>query len=88
MTIDPKLLELLCCPLSRVPLELLAKDRLQTLNQQIAEGRIHQFDGTVVSEPLQEALVTCDGKRIYPVRDDIPVMLAQEAIDARPLDSP
>jgi uncharacterized protein YbaR (Trm112 family) len=33
-----------------------------------------------VTDPVQEALVREDGKYAYPVREDIPIMLVDEAI--------
>ena len=36
--------------------------------------------GETVSAPLVEALVREDGTALYPVRDDIPIMLIDESI--------
>ena len=36
--------------------------------------------GAAVSEEVTEGLVREDGKYLYPVRDDIPIMLIDEAI--------
>ena len=36
-----------------------------------------------VSMPLEEALITTDGKTVYPVRSGIPVMLVDQGIAAR-----
>jgi len=38
-----------------------------------------------VDEPLAEALVTDDGKRVYPVNDGIPVLLEGESIQMEQL---
>ncbi len=78
--IDRKLVEILRCPVSRAPVAMLPKDRLRTLNAAIEAGELQHADGRKVEGPLKAALVTEDGKRIYPVRDGIPVMLADEAI--------
>ena len=43
------------------------------LNAAIAEGRVKNRDGTVLEAKLDEALVTDDGKLLYPVSDGIPV---------------
>ena len=36
--------------------------------------------GELVTEPVREGLVREDGLFLYPVRDDIPIMLIDEAI--------
>ncbi len=56
------------------------KDQLQKINDAIGSGGLVNHDGTQVSEPLSEALVTDDGKRVYPVNDGIPVLLEGESI--------
>ncbi len=56
------------------------KDQLQKINDAIGSGGLVNHDGTPVSEPLAEALVTDDGKRVYPVNDGIPVLLEGESI--------
>ena len=80
MTIDGKLLEILCCPVSKVPLIRLTPGRLKTLNREIAAGNIQYVQGEIVDEPLQEALLTEDSKVIYPVVDEIPILLEERGI--------
>jgi uncharacterized protein YbaR (Trm112 family) len=36
--------------------------------------------GAQVRDPVQEGLITVDNKRMYTVRDNIPVMLVDESI--------
>ena len=78
---DRKLLDLLVCPTSRQSLALLDSRGLQALNQAIAAGGVVRDDGSAQAEPLREALLTRDRKRIYRIDDGIPVLLAEEAID-------
>jgi uncharacterized protein YbaR (Trm112 family) len=80
MAVDGKLLEILCCPVSKVPLSRLQRSRLDKLNQAIAGGAVQTVRGKSVSAPLQEALITEDGKVIYPVVDDIPLLLEEQGI--------
>ena len=80
MAVDGKLLEILCCPVSKVALARLERSRLEKLNQAISTGSVQYVGGDPVKDPLQEALITENGKVIYPVRDDIPVLLAEKGI--------
>lgn len=83
MAVDRKLVEILCCPVTKVPVKLMARDRLAILNRHIENGDVSRRDGTLVSEPLDAALITEDGQTIYVVEDDIPVMLDDQGILAR-----
>jgi uncharacterized protein YbaR (Trm112 family) len=77
---DQHLLDILCCPLTKTPVRTARRDELQALNRSIDAGTVQTVAGTAVSEPLSAALITRDGKTIYRIEDDIPVMLADEAI--------
>lgn len=83
---DKKLLDILCCPISKQSLLPLAADRLESLNAGIVQSRIRQQDGSTPDTPLKQALISADGKYIYRIDDGIPVLLADEAITAVQLD--
>ncbi|MEX0731042.1 MAG: Trm112 family protein [Aquisalimonadaceae bacterium] len=85
MAVDRKLMDILCCPITRQPMEPLSRDRLQRLNALIEAGEVTFADGSRVEGPLREALITRNGERIYPVDDGIPVMLEERCISTRPL---
>jgi uncharacterized protein YbaR (Trm112 family) len=80
MPVDGKLLEILCCPVSKTPLTRLSAQRLEKLNSAIERGGVRFVDGSEVDTALQEALVTEDVKVIYPVEDNIPILLQEKAI--------
>ena len=75
-----ELLGILVCPETRQPVRLADGDLLARLNAAIAQGSVQNRSGRRVEEPVQEGLVREDGLLLYPVRDDIPIMLIEEAI--------
>ena len=83
---DKRLLTILRCPVTHKGLSLLKKDKLAKLNAAIAEGKVKTLDGVPLDGPLAEALVTDDGKRLYPVSDGIPVLLEGESVHLELLD--
>ena len=80
MSLDPRFLSILCCPVSKRQLLLLGAARIKFLNQQISAGTVQRVDGTAVSEAVREGLITDDGKVIYRIDDGIQVLLAEQAI--------
>ena len=78
--VDKELLSILVCPQSQQPLKHASQEVLDRLNASISKGTLTNSKGSVVTEPLLEALVTKDGSILYPVRENIPVMLIDESI--------
>jgi len=78
--IDKDILEILVCPQDRTPLSLADGPLLARLNQAIAAGKIENLGGQPVLEPLEAGLIRQDKTLLYPVLDDIPVLLVDEAI--------
>ena len=64
---------------------MLKKDKLDKVNTAIEAGTLATLEGIKLVDPLTEALVTDDGKRVYPVNDGIPVLLESESIDLEQL---
>ena len=77
---NKKLLDILCCPKTKIDVELLSKDELNKLNELIKKGSVKSVGGQLVEEPLKEGLITIDKKTVYRIEDDIPVMLIDEGI--------
>lgn len=83
MSVDKHLLEILVCPVTKTPVQLLAKDKLAILNREVSKGALSYVDGSPVDAPLEEALITEDGRTLYRVSDGIPVMLEEQGISAK-----
>ena len=80
MPISEDLLEILCCPRTKVPVQALPADQLAQLNEHIEQGGVTHQDGSAVDKPLQEGLITEDGETVYRIDDNIPVMLVDQGI--------
>jgi len=78
--IDAELLKILCCPETHQELRVAEPALIEKLNQQIAAGGLNNRAGQLVKEKIDGGLVRTDGKWVYPIRKDIPVMLVDEAI--------
>lgn len=82
---DQRLLAILRCPVTHKGLSLARGATLLTVNNAIAAGELVNRDGDVLRESLKEALLTDDGKVLYPVTDGIPVLLESESINMEQL---
>jgi uncharacterized protein YbaR (Trm112 family) len=79
--VDPELLEILVCPETHQPVRLAGAELLDRLNQAIRSGDVTNRGGDEVTDPVEEGLVREDDKILYPVREEIPIMLIDEAIE-------
>ncbi len=77
---DRKLLDILCCPISKQPLAMVNSVELNVLNTAIGTGSVRKNDDTAQTVLLKQALITRDHKIIYRIEDDIPVLLEDEGI--------
>ena len=80
MPIHKDLLEILVCPATKQPLELLSEAKLAQVNARITQGQLLNVGGNKIEAPLEEGLITVDGKTIYRIDDGIPIMLVEEGI--------
>ena len=74
------LLKILCCPESHQELRLVEPAVVERLNQQIGAGVLKNRAGQAVQERIDGGLIRADGKFLYPIRRNIPVMLVDEGI--------
>jgi uncharacterized protein YbaR (Trm112 family) len=78
--IDAELLKILCCPETYQTLEPAEPSLIEMLNKQIGAGQLRNRRGERVSERIDGGLVRSDGRFLYPIRQNIPIMLIDEAI--------
>ncbi len=78
--IDKELLNILCCPETKQDIEYVEGDIIAKINQRIEEGTLTNRGGEVVKEKIDAGLLREDKKYLYPIRQDIPIMLIDEAI--------
>jgi len=76
-------LAILCCPETKLEVSLADDVLIEKLNDAVSRGTLKNKGKKPVTELLDGGLIRADGKILYPIREDIPVMLIEEGI---PLD--
>ena len=82
---DKRLLAILRCPVTHKELSLASTGVLEQVNAAIEAGKLSNRDGRVLDAQLAEALITDDGKVLYPVANGIPVLLESESVNMEQL---
>ena len=78
--IDKELLEILACPETKEPVHLAETELVTELNGRIERGEVKNRAGKTVESKIDGGLVREDGAYLYPIEDEIPIMLIDEAI--------
>ncbi len=78
--IDQELLDILACPETKEGVSLADQSLIDKINDKIKAGEIKNRSGEDVKESIDGGLIHEDGKYLYPIRDEIPIMLIDEAI--------
>jgi uncharacterized protein len=78
--IHSELLKMLVCPENQTPLSVASHELLGRVNGAIARGQLQNRAGQPLKKPLDGGLVRADQRLMYPIMDDIPMMLVDEAI--------
>jgi uncharacterized protein YbaR (Trm112 family) len=81
--VDKDLLAILCCPETKLDVSLADEALITKLNDAVSRGVLKNKAQKPVTELLDGGLIRADRKILYPIREDIPVMLIEEGI---PLD--
>ncbi|MDD5675169.1 MAG: hypothetical protein PHC61_13455 [Chitinivibrionales bacterium] len=80
MMVDKELLDILCCPETKQDVTLVDNDLVKKINEKISQGTLKNRGGEIIKEPIDAGLMREDKKYLYPIREDIPIMLIDEAI--------
>jgi len=78
--VEKEMLKILVCPQDHTPLKLAGKELLARVNRAISAGQVENHGGQPVRQLLDGALVRNDESLLYPIIDDIPVLLVDESI--------
>lgn len=78
--IDKELLDILACPETKESVSIADPSLIAAINAAITAGSLKNRAGEAVTEPIDGGLVREDGKYLYAIRDEIPIMLIDEAI--------
>lgn len=81
--VDKDLLAILCCPETKLDVSLADDALIGKVNDAVGRGVLKNKAQKPVTEMLDGGLIRADKKILYPIREDIPVMLIEEGI---PLD--
>lgn len=79
-------LTILRCPEDRSQLSPASDDKIRQINTAIRAGRLTNLAGKRLEETIDGGLVREDGALLYPIIDEIPVLLRDDAISLDQLD--
>jgi uncharacterized protein YbaR (Trm112 family) len=80
VNIDKDLLAILCCPDTKQDVSLAEEAFIAKLNAAVNRGQLKNKANKLITEPLDGGLIRADRQILYPIREDIPVMLIEEGI--------
>ncbi|HCW75394.1 MAG TPA: hypothetical protein DHU63_02515 [Candidatus Marinimicrobia bacterium] len=78
--ISKELIQILRCPESHQTLILASDEFLETQNQKIGKRELKNLAGEIIDKELTAGLLRKDGKILYPIIDEIPVLLIDQGI--------
>ncbi len=74
------ILKMLVCPEDQSSLGLASKELIAQVNRAIALGQLHNRAGQKLEKVLSGGLLRADQSFLYPIVDEIPMLLVDEAI--------
>lgn len=81
MPVDLRLLAILVCPESHQALRLGDESLVQQVNEMVKRGTLRDRSGKVLEAELNEILIRQDGRILYPVRGDVPILHPEAGIE-------
>lgn len=78
--VHEELLKILVCPEDKTPVTLADDALVAKVNTAIEAHSLTNRGGAAIDAKIDAGLVRADKAYLYPVRDDIPIMLIDEAI--------
>ncbi len=78
--VDAELLKILVCPENKTPVVLAEVGLIAAANAAIEAKTLKNRAGALIEERIDAGLVGEDKAFMYPIRDDVPIMLIDEAI--------
>jgi uncharacterized protein YbaR (Trm112 family) len=73
-------LDLIRCPITLEKLEVAPADLVERLRTSVRDGKLTNRLGTIVTDDFQSGLLNESQSWFYPVADDIPTLVPDEAI--------
>ena len=79
--IDKELLDILACPETKADLELADQGLIDRVNASIEQSKVLNRSKQKVTDTIDGGLLRKgDGRFLYPIRDNIPILLVEELI--------
>jgi len=79
--LNKELLEIVVCPETKQKLKIADQPVVDKLNKEIEEKSLKNKAGQVITEKIDGGLIREDGMIIYPIREQIPILLVEEGIE-------
>ena len=84
--IDKELLDIIVCPETKQDLVLAEPGLIEKINRLIEKGELRNRSKQTVTEKIDGGLIRKDDRKyLYPIRDDIPILLIDESISLEEL---
>ena len=80
---DPNLLSIICCPITREKLSMATSKQLDFINAEIANSNLTKLDGSIAEKPQSKALINAAKTLLYPIEEDIQSCLKVKQLKSR-----